>query len=269
IPGMAVASYVLWPGENGAEPSQRLEAMREGIQETEARIFLEQALDRGTLGEVLAKRVQRVLFEHQRETYFITISGTRDEFFSGWQDRSRRLFGVAAEAAAVVGLDVDAAAIAVPVPARGKKRVIVNLRNWTTRPRRWNAESQTPWIVLEKTSGSTRGHDELAVRLDAAGLEPQKTAKGTFTVTDVGSGRVYAVEVTANVSKVLDYISPDALIDRKRFRYIPDVDNVVFNVPVGGEQTREITFVNRSGAELSWKSGVSMPWIKVDSVSGK
>jgi len=39
--------FLLWPGPQGAETSVRFEALLEGIQETEARIFIEQALHRG------------------------------------------------------------------------------------------------------------------------------------------------------------------------------------------------------------------------------
>ncbi len=268
IPGMSVASWVLWPGENGGEGSQRLEAMREGIQETEARIFLEQALDRKALPEPLAKKARGVLFEHQRETYFVTISGTRIEFFSGWQERSRRLFGVAAEAAGVVGLDVDKTAIAADVPARGNRRVTLKLRNWTTRPRTWKLQNHTPWILPEKTSGQTAGHDRLAITLDATSLLPEKTAKATFTVADTAGGTAFPVHVTATVSKVLDYIPPDVLIPRKKVPNLPDRGRVVFNVPMGKQNVEEITFINRSGASLAWKADVSVPWIDVKPASG-
>ena len=47
-PGFSIMKS-LWPGPNGAEPSARFEAMIEGLQELEARIFVEQTLDRGIL----------------------------------------------------------------------------------------------------------------------------------------------------------------------------------------------------------------------------
>jgi hypothetical protein len=56
MPGMPCAK-LFWPGDKGAEPSQRFEMFREGVQETEARIFMEKTLSRGVLPEALAKRV--------------------------------------------------------------------------------------------------------------------------------------------------------------------------------------------------------------------
>lgn len=104
--------YILSPGENGPAISTRFEAMREGIQETEARIFLEKAISnpelKSKLGENLAKRCQDLLDE--RIIAFIwakrgSTSGQDSDLGwawfagSGWQERSAKLYTAAAEVA--------------------------------------------------------------------------------------------------------------------------------------------------------------------------
>ena len=91
IVGMPVL-FVLWPGREGAESSARFEALIEGVQEAEARIFIEQAIDRGRLAGPLARRLTQLLREHFLETYH-----------HRWQARSRTLYRAAAEAAAAPG----------------------------------------------------------------------------------------------------------------------------------------------------------------------
>ena len=94
--------FLLWPGPRGAEPSARFEALLEGIQETEARIFIEQALERRRLPAALARRARKVLRDHFDETNFVqgnSIVHSMEAYTHGWQARSRRLYALAAEVA--------------------------------------------------------------------------------------------------------------------------------------------------------------------------
>ena len=103
IVGMPVL-FTLWPGEKGAESSARFEALIEGIQEAEARIYLEKALDSGRLATDLAQRVREVLDRHFQETGFFQNKlciYELEQYHHGWQDRSRALYQAAAEVAAV------------------------------------------------------------------------------------------------------------------------------------------------------------------------
>ena len=59
-------NMLTWPGPAGAESSARFEALLEGFQETEARIFLEQTLDRGYVAKETAAEAQRALDDHIR-----------------------------------------------------------------------------------------------------------------------------------------------------------------------------------------------------------
>jgi hypothetical protein len=116
------------PGPDGAMATAKLEMMREGLQETEARIFLEMALDGKRLSGPLADKAQQVLDERVRALAMAMenqplagFSATNKPWLdgygagdfhasqgaifrqwymeSGWQGRSERLFTVAAEVA--------------------------------------------------------------------------------------------------------------------------------------------------------------------------
>jgi hypothetical protein len=105
IVGMPVL-FLLWPGPDGAESSARFEVLLEAIQEGEARIFLEQALDRGNLPADLRARVQQALSEHYLETTFFQNKLCITEFEKyhyRWQERSLSLYRAAASVAGRTG----------------------------------------------------------------------------------------------------------------------------------------------------------------------
>jgi hypothetical protein len=102
IVGMPVL-FTLWPGTDGAESSARFEALLEGIQEGEARIAIEQALDRSGSGSPQARAV---LHNHFVETSFFQNKMCvfeLEKYHYGWQNRSRALYGAAAQAARAPG----------------------------------------------------------------------------------------------------------------------------------------------------------------------
>jgi len=120
----------LAPGPDGAVATARLEMMREGIQECEARIFIEEALldegNRGKLAEALARRCREVLdarsiaimqglsshahcgFTKPQQYEWWSQPGQvgwRWYLASGWQQRSDGLFALAADVAKALGKD--------------------------------------------------------------------------------------------------------------------------------------------------------------------
>ena len=98
---------LLSPGLSGPISTVRLEGIREGVQENEARFFLERALadtkTRSKLGEALAARCQNILDERtracMRKPYTRWLMGEKTLLDSGAQSRSERLFLLAAEVA--------------------------------------------------------------------------------------------------------------------------------------------------------------------------
>jgi glycosyl hydrolase family 123 len=95
------SSYVLAPGPKGALATVRLEMLREGAQDLEARVFLEKALldpaQKAKLGKELAARCQKLLDDRTRAIIFAKASW---RFFSISQDDRAKLYATAAEAAA-------------------------------------------------------------------------------------------------------------------------------------------------------------------------
>jgi len=124
---------LLPPGPDGALATGKLENLREGLQEAEARIFIESALTdeakRARLGDELTRRAQITLDDRTKFTFpfleesqiigfqktpFIQLNGAEYGFgYTGarailfyqwyattrWQERSEKLYGLAAEVA--------------------------------------------------------------------------------------------------------------------------------------------------------------------------
>ena len=126
-----IMTFLLAPGASGTVASGRYEYLREGAQECEARIFIEQALlnevTRAALGDDLAQRAQHLLDQRQRTLW--QARGIDDEEYakhgtltnlsrtlktdeakgnawyvdSDWQAQSEKLYAMAAELAAKLG----------------------------------------------------------------------------------------------------------------------------------------------------------------------
>jgi hypothetical protein len=117
-----ICTSLLAPGPDGPASTNRFEAFREGIQECEARIFIEAALTdddlRARLGPDLARRCQDTLdlrltlmwkglsslqlngHEFGYSTAWRWTPGVAGHYWfvgSGWQQRSRELYALAAE----------------------------------------------------------------------------------------------------------------------------------------------------------------------------
>jgi len=266
-PGMSI-HVLFWPGPGGADSSARYEMLLEGILEAEARIFLEQCIDRRALPAETAARFRDLLEEHTRATMYVSIQSRTqlDEYFPRWQERARRLFAAAAEAASIVGLDVDRREVAVDVPARGQARVELTLRDWTGRGRAWKAASDAAWLKPHSAAGTARGHQGLAVVLDAADLPADAEAKATLTLTDASTGRACPVAVTARVSKVLETVFPTR--NRREFGFLPDRGKLAFDLAPGASASRSVVFFNHAGVAVPWKAASSAPWLKVHPAAG-
>ncbi len=247
---------VLWPGEGGAEPSARFEAMLEGMQETEARIFIEQALDRALVGEELARRAEEVLAAHNRETLYIPVHASADlltEAAYGWQERSRRLYQAAAEVASAVAVDVQRTELEASLPALGEAQVDVKLRNWTGRPRNWKAATTQPWIRPSASQGLLAAQQTLPVVLDGRTLKPDAVVAGTLTITDVATGADRPVRIEARVVRPVELVA----------------QSDIYNVVAGASDEQTFLIRSRTAAEQAWKLECSVPWIRAEPASGR
>lgn len=123
LANLTIGSYApqacLTPGPDGAISSHAFEMLREGIQECEARIFIEQILidnnSRAKLGEAFAEECQKILDERIRCNNWAGGSdyagsplpggylGLGWFVFSGWQSRSEKLFNSAGKIIRILG----------------------------------------------------------------------------------------------------------------------------------------------------------------------
>ncbi len=112
IPRGAVPDFgtknLLWPGPGTMHGSQRLEILREGLQEDEAYRFLHTALRGGKLPDALGKRVAATLNDwiglttHMPAIYFGINNPTFHDHTQLWQQRARQLYVVAGDVAAAM-----------------------------------------------------------------------------------------------------------------------------------------------------------------------
>ncbi len=91
--------YLAFPGKDGATSTIKLEMLREGLQEAEARILIEEAVVRKKISGALAARCQRLL---DKRTDLCRISHGNPEpicstYNLGWQKRSADTYRLAAE----------------------------------------------------------------------------------------------------------------------------------------------------------------------------
>jgi hypothetical protein len=105
---------LLAPGPDGPLSTVRFEQLREGLQECEARQFIEKALadpaGKAKLGEALAKRCRDVIDERAKFVDFASrgewgLEGEGWQWFSasGWEERTLRLFACAGEVTRTLG----------------------------------------------------------------------------------------------------------------------------------------------------------------------
>ncbi|MFH1024196.1 MAG: glycoside hydrolase domain-containing protein [Planctomycetota bacterium] len=91
------------PGKEGAVSTPKIEALREGLQETEARFFIEDALTAKKVGGELAERCQKIL--DSRVVFCRITHPTGDQLtaIGQWPARAEEVYRLAAEVAGKIG----------------------------------------------------------------------------------------------------------------------------------------------------------------------
>jgi hypothetical protein len=293
----------LWPGENTINSSARNEVMLEGMQEAEVRIYLEQAFDRGKLPADLAKKVTDVLQNHFLDTLQIAAGGVdyiTMDFHGDWQGRSRKLYTTAAEVAKTIGLDVNRTVFGQAkikyyagrqgsgkvveklvgrklfLPAFGRKKVEIKLRNWTGKPRTFKIASIDPWIVPEENQGTVTGQKRMGITLYGKDNKPGTDITGTFTVTDTQSGISYPVTVGAHITKAMNLklivevsYETGGGAGGERHRAIHRTIHPIFNAESGGTDSRKYFLSNNTSDTQSFTISMSDDWLKAVPASGR
>ena len=106
-----VSPYLLMPGKDGPISSVRFELLREGLQEAEARIFVQNALldetQRAKLGKPLADRLRKLTTHRTRTFRYIAEYwddvGGRYLLSPDWDHMNAKLYRAAAEVAKALG----------------------------------------------------------------------------------------------------------------------------------------------------------------------
>jgi len=252
---------LLWPGASGMmNTGARVEALLEGIQEAEARVFLERALLAGELPQPMAERVVALLNERLAQTAYYTRSphsrhGQVFDIHQGWQARSRALYAMAAEAARHVGLTVRPADITLDVVAGGHHEATLRVFNNGGPAREWRLACDHPSVRLGANQGRTTVADAVAVTLEAGQAAPGTLLETRIVLTDLASGtvpRTHTIPVRVRVVPQLEL----------------QLETPVLVARPGGVRAMETVLVNQTRRELRWRATASAPWLTLSPDAG-
>jgi hypothetical protein len=116
-----ITCSLLAPGKDGPLATARFEMLREGVQECEARIFIQTALDGGKLPAAMAAQCRKVLADRDaflkriaittegRRPWFNQMNPSEENYLAyvkGWQEQSSKLYRAAALASSARERDV-------------------------------------------------------------------------------------------------------------------------------------------------------------------
>ncbi|MFH1023288.1 MAG: glycoside hydrolase domain-containing protein [Planctomycetota bacterium] len=91
--------YLSFPGKSGAVSTPKIEALREGLQETEARRFIEDALAANTVGGDLAERCRKLVASRAALCKMTHSTGDQFTAIPLWPARAEAAYRLAAEVA--------------------------------------------------------------------------------------------------------------------------------------------------------------------------
>jgi len=259
-PGLGVSvgiGRLFWQGEDALLSGTHVEMLREGLQETEARIFIEQALLRGDLPEALAREAMDALNRNLLESGYVTRGagvmgfGVQDHD-QGWQLRSRRLFQAAARVAREVGIRPATQQETVTGVASGHAVFTVQLQSWASGEEQWRLHANVPWLRPHATEGSLTLRESVDVEVDLTAAVADTVREGIVELTDVGRNRKLAIPVTVTVK------APLSLEGVGRTAYVKP----------GEPRTYPMRLVNHTGEERTWRARPSDDWITLDPAGG-
>ncbi|MEX2382268.1 MAG: hypothetical protein WD490_07795 [Opitutales bacterium] len=158
------------PGPEGAVATIRYEMLREGIQEVEARIIMERALDDAQAPEDLKTKIRTFLGERIARRYFVNgdshIPAEENKPEADWQADTHQLFELAAETAAAIGYTSPGTAappVAAQPPRIWTSRVNTTLEASLIRIHHGGVDLMTPQgrlltVPLEQLSDTDQAH---------------------------------------------------------------------------------------------------------------
>ena len=259
IPGVGPGvARLYWQGDEGMLDSMRAHVLLEGLQETEARIFIERALLGGHVSDSLRQKAIAVLNDlvgrnaHAPAHHKANPMGLLD-VPQDWQQFSYRLLDVAAEIANEVGFTVGRDHLALERAVGEMFDVAVPIFGWTAEARNWKVLQHPEWAVPKISSGEVVGEGEVPLEIDLTGQAVGTQLTDEVVIADVASGKSYSMKLDVAVKPALDLVG---------------LTNVFF-VPEGGERPLDYSLRNYSGEPIRWQVRIDQPWLRAKPASGE
>lgn len=275
-PGFSVRNTYYF-GKTGAETSVQAEVLLEGIQETEARIFLERVAAYELVSEDLTAEIKQTLKAHYLDTAFLPVkfeSPHLADICSGWRARSEKLYRLAGKVALKTGLDLSQYSfVGERVPAKGSKSISLKLTNFRDTPQNWTVSECPAWIKPEKKKVVVNELEQLQFVLDTNTLKPESTESGSIVLKNESENVTRSVSVQVLVGELM-YLPMETInffAPPKGYRnpvMIRGEDKAVFNVQPGTSTEKSFSLTNSSGSVLNWKASGSEAWLKVSPAKG-
>jgi len=248
---------MFFEGPDGFHSSTQGEALIEGLQEGEARIFIEQAIQRELLPPDLTAQAIATLNRHFVETGYLSSGG--GDFSYGifdhaqaWQERSRRLYALAGDVARAIGMRPREAALTLRAATGEIRATTLNLESWTSDPLNWSIQASANWMQTRQSSGTLTQSEALPVALDLRQAEPGQVLAGQLTLTDHTNNRSFELPVRVNVKRPLE---------------LEGTGRVAYLRP-GEPRTFPMVIVNHSNQPHDWEADPSQPWLALTPSSG-
>jgi len=255
---MTAVVRLYWQGEHGVDDTMRAHGLLEGIQTTEARIFIEQALAGGHVSPALEARAVAVLNEYVYRNALTPRSHQGNptaltDLPQDWALLNRAILRVAAEVAQAVGMSLGERERRVSLVEGDTHRQALTLVGWTSSPREWEVRSAPDWLRLAQASGTVQGREALPLLVDLSARRAGEQLSGRLVLADRATGRTETFTLDVAVKHRLEVEGPTPH----------------FYVPAGGERTVDHRLVNYSNEPVEWQIALDAPWLTIQPQSGQ
>lgn len=255
----AAVVKLYWHGrKTGLEDAMRAHGLLEGLQTTEARIFIEQALAADRVSGPLKERAIETLNELVRRNALTPRSHhgyphALADLPQDWLTMNRQVLMAAAEIAKAAGLTVAEQRIHRPLATGQTHAISVPMVGWTSAPRQWKIQECPDWVRPASDSGKLAGVEPLRLTADLSDRKPGTKLAGDLVIVDQQSGQTVSVKLAADVRHALELegASPHLFI------------------PKGKQRMVERQVINYSGKPIRWRIASDAAWLDVEPTAGE
>ncbi len=255
---MTAVVRLYWQGENGVDDTMRAHGLLEGIQTTEARIFLEQALAGGQVSPALEARAIEVLNDYVYRNALTPRSHQGNptalvDLPQDWPLLHRNILQVAAQVAQAVGMSTADREHSLSLAQGERHRHDLTLFGWTSRPREWEVREAPAWLRVAEASGALRGREALPLLIDLSNHRAGEQLTGRLVLADREAGRAETVDFTVAVKHQVE------VEGRTPHLFVPE----------GGERVADYRLVNYSNEPVDWQLSLDGPWLDIQPRAGR